>query len=178
MKHWLFLRDSLKSSLLWEMSVSVLQRGAHCLSPLPPADRMATTLWLPGLGLHRGCTAGTRGNSPLLRAAAGNAVDQIIYGREATGSTDIETAVRFIIFWFYREVFMWEYSAYITCVCTNKQNLDIYLSIWMSLSAQHRIHTCFRQMSTSDEFWWFVMYCTCSWSFLMTMCYVDSEGSC
>lgn len=36
MKHWLFLRACFKSSLLWELSVSVLHKGVECLSPLAP----------------------------------------------------------------------------------------------------------------------------------------------
>lgn len=79
MKHWLFLRACFKSSLLWELSVSVLHEGVECLSPLAPTwgiTRRVTqrTSWLPDRGLHWGCTAGTRGNI-LLRAAVGNALD-------------------------------------------------------------------------------------------------------
>lgn len=98
----------LKSSFLWEMSVSVLHRGVSCLSFLPPAwgitcgqdgDHPVTSRarWC------QGSTAGTWGKScsGQLQAVPWTRSWCITYR-----STDSKMAI--IIFWFHKEVFMWE----------------------------------------------------------------------
>lgn len=86
----------------------------------------------------------------------------VVHCKEDTGSPDIETAVIFITLWFQREVFTWEYCAYITCVYTNKWNWKTYIYLskchfWHDIGSTDLLGRC-QHLQSCDAF--FVMYRT------------------
>lgn len=79
-------------------------------------------------------------------------VQWVVHCKEDTGSPDAETAAIFITLWFQREVFTWEYCAYITCVYTNKWNLKTYIHlskchIWHDIGSTDLSGRCQHQQS-------------------------------
>lgn len=145
------------------MSVSISHRGLSCLSLfLGDCLRIGCQLhWRPCCRVP-GATAYCSQQLQQRCTCCLGEIQCVVHCKEDTGSPDIETAVIFITLWFQREVFTWEYCAYITCMYTNKWNWKTYIYLskchfWHDIGSTDLLGRC-QHLQSCDAF--FVMYCT------------------